>query len=147
MPDPKHNHKLNGVHKAFILRCLALGFGPQDVVDFVEDEFDIKLDRSNIAYYKREYPDEIIALKEELTKDIELIPFARKLDRVAYLDRAARRLFKRRNWSEFRATLKQIAEETGGIVQRTELTGKNGGPFDVRISIDGQGLDNDQPGD
>jgi hypothetical protein len=106
-----------------------LGFGPQDVADFVQDEFGIKIGRSNVAYYQKQYAEQIEQLHEEIAKDIEQIPFAQKKRRVAYLDRVAMKHYRRRQYSDFRATIKQIAEETGDLVQKHEITGKDGGPI------------------
>ena len=124
--------KLNGIHKDFVLRCLACGFQLQEVVDCVKDEFDIEVTRQNIHYYLKTYPDKVEALRHVLAENIEQIPFAKKLTRVAYLDRMAKRQWRRRQYGEVRATLKQIAEEVGGLVQKHELTGANGGPIETR---------------
>jgi hypothetical protein len=122
MPDKERKGKLNEIQKEFILRCLACGFGYQETVDFVKDEFGISITRQNVKYYADNYPQRIKDLHEELSENIEQIPFANKMTRVAHLDRVARKLLNRKNWPEFRAVLRQIAEETGGIVQKHEHT-------------------------
>lgn len=129
MPDDKRQKKLTDVQREFILRCLALGFGLQDTADFVKDEFDVDVSRQNVAYYQENHGERIEELRQELAADIERIPFANKVRRLAYLDRIAQKQYRRRQYPEFRATLKQIAEEVGAIVHKHEHSGANGGPI------------------
>lgn len=117
------NRKLNDGHREFILRCLACSMSYGDVVDAVKEELGIVVTRQNIKYYSDSYSNEIDEMRESLAEDLSRIPFARKERRVAYLDRVASRQFSKRQYGEFRATLKQIAEETGEIVQKMEHTG------------------------
>lgn len=111
MPDASRRKKLTRAHKQFILRCLAVGLGPQDVADAVKDEFDIEITRQNVDYYIDKYPEEIEQLRKKIAADIEQVPFARKMVRVGHLDRIAKKMYKRKNWAEFRATCRQIADE------------------------------------
>ncbi|MEN6581680.1 MAG: DUF2280 domain-containing protein [Armatimonadota bacterium] len=115
MPDARRKKKLTDVQQEFVLRRLACGFGYQDTVNSIKEEFGISVSANAIRYYGLEYKDEIAALRKELTEDISRIPFANKLNRIAHLDVIAKRTYDRRNYPECRATLRQIAEETGEI--------------------------------
>ena len=116
------SNKLNKVQKEFVLRCLALGFSLTDTAAFVADEFDIEIRRQSVHYYAQKYPAKIAELHDELAADMLKIPLASKVVRVATLDRLARRAMQKDEFAEARATMKQIAEEVGDIVERKEVT-------------------------
>jgi hypothetical protein len=121
------------IEKECVWQWLALGFGPQQIVDFVSEDFGKKCTRQTIHDHLKNHAEKIAKLREEIKANLDCIPFARKEQRVAYLDRLAHRQFKKRGQeAEFRATLKQIAEEMGALVQKHELTGKDGKPIETR---------------
>jgi len=126
MPNETRRHKLNDVQKEFVLRCLACGFYPKDVADFVKDEFDIRIKPSDVSYYQKRYEDRIAELREEIAGDLQKIPLAKKLKRTAFLERLATKLYRQRDYKGCAGVLKQIAEEVGGIVQKHEVTGMGG---------------------
>lgn len=116
--------KLNDVEKEFILRCLACGFTLQDTADFCKDQFRKEITWQNVQYYERHYKEQIRALRDELAEDILREPLARKEVRVNLLSRIAMKQFRRRQFQECTRTLRQIAEETGAITQKVDLTSK-----------------------
>jgi hypothetical protein len=145
MLKPKEKHKLDEIQQEFIIRCLACGFNLQKTADLVKEEYEVTVTRQNVMWYRQHHDERIAELREELSKDLTNIPFANKLTRVAHLNSVANDLLKRRQYKDFAAILKQIAEETGGIVQKHEHTGKNGMPIDttVKIVIVGDSVDED----
>jgi hypothetical protein len=142
-------HLFTEIEKECILQWLALGFTPQQIVDFVKDDFGKSCSRQNIHEYQKNHAERIGKLREEIKGNLEAIPFTRKEVRIANLDRVARKLLIRRNYRDFATILKQIAEETGQLVQKHEHTGKDGGPIDttVRITVGDDPIDDDTPGD
>lgn len=109
-----------------ILQWLALGFHPTQIVEFVKEDFGKKCSRQNIHQYLENHEERIKELRQEIARNLETIPFARKEVRVANLDRMARKLQGRRQYRDCAALLKQIAEETGQLVQKHEHTGRDG---------------------
>lgn len=115
MPDASRRQKLNEIQRGFVKRCLASGFGPCVTAEFVKDEFGVEISPQNVDYYRRQYTDEIAALREQLSRDILAIPFANKLNRVALLDKLVGKHLKSRRWTELRAVLKELREEVDAV--------------------------------
>ena len=126
MPDKLRKKKLTEAQKAFVIRCLACGFGPQDTANFVKDEFDIRINRADVCYYAKTRRAEIEELATEIVEDLERLPFARKERRVALLDRLVMKHFRGCRYKDVAAVLEQIAKEVGGIVHRHEVAGQGG---------------------
>lgn len=108
------------IERECILQWIALGFTPSQIVEFVNQDFGKKCSRQNIHNHKTDHAEEIARLRAEIKANLQCIPFANKEVRVANLDRAARELLRRRNYTGFAQILKQIAEETGQLVQKHE---------------------------
>ncbi len=123
----------NEIEQECILQWLALGFMPQQIVEFVKLDFEKKCSRQNIWQYTQNQAERIKELREEIKADLQCIPFARKEVRVGQLDRSARELLRRRDHKGAAGILKQIAEETGPLVQKHEV---DAGPELAKLLID-----------
>lgn len=137
--------KLTEPIKRFIVGRLACYYTPTEVTEQVQDEFGLKLTRSQVGFYDattkqgaRELSPELRDLfaeaREEFNSDLKRIPAASK----AYRLRKIQDLIDRnpRNPRLVAQLLEQAAKETGGLFQstrRTELTGRDGTPL---ISVD-----------
>jgi hypothetical protein len=92
-----------------------------------------------LRYYRKTYLPEIMAIRtarreSALTRGLALkeervaalVAHAEALGSIKWVPDDKGRLHNEKAWRE---TLRQIAEETGQLVQRTELTGANGAPL------------------
>lgn len=102
------------------------------------------LSKSTISYHRKRFASEIeaaraerrggalssgLALKEERVK--RLVDHADELEAIKWLPDDKGRLWNEKAWRE---TLDDIAKEMGERRAGIELTGKNGGPIDVRFT-------------
>jgi hypothetical protein len=128
--EPKK--KLREEHKQFIFERLGCGFSQSDVADSLKDRFGIEITPQSINYYAQEYPEKVEEARQRLLEDAKDIGFTDKLQRLAYLDRIARKQHNKRQYRECCATLKQIAEEVGSIIHKHEHSGPGGGPIETQ---------------
>jgi hypothetical protein len=139
--------KLTEQQKSFIVLRLACLYTPSEVVGLVLEEYDVKLTRQHVAIYDPRkaqggrLSQDLKKLFDEahtrFLENLEDIPIANRAFRL----RALNDLFhspKVRNNPKLQAQLlEQAAKEAGGaFTNRTELTGKDGGPIEVEQKMD-----------
>lgn len=105
---------------------------------FAEREWPM-ITRQAVHYYRKRYETEIATLRQQRHSEALNTGLAIKEERVARLKAHADELDaikwvpdkRGRLWNEkaWRETLDDIAKETGGRVQKTEVTGKDGEPL------------------
>ena len=125
-----------------IVTMLACYEKPSDVRDMIEKEYGYRITNlSTIVYYDpttadTEVADEWKALfertRERYMKDVARVPIMNKAYRAHALQRILDKEMTRENTVGARDTLKQAAEEEGGVfTNRRELTGAGGAPLPV----------------
>lgn len=128
-------HKLNGNHKAFIVRCLACFMGPSEVVEAVKEQFDLTISRQQAQSFDptkaggtrlgQPLRDLFAATREEYvgsTYNIGISHLAYRLTRLQdLLDRAE----EAGNYALCVKILEVAAKEMGGwYVRRRDVQGK-----------------------
>ena len=126
--------------KIFIIQSLACRDTPQEVADLVKQEFDLILDRSQVALYDptkrrgKNLSKKYVQLFEKTRADFDAglidIPIANKHYRLKqyqkHLEKNARNTVMPLN------IMKQAAQDLGGqFTNRQEITGKDGKPIET----------------
>jgi len=121
--------------KQFILDCLACGYAYWEIQEEFVEEFDRKAPcMSAISGYRHRYTDEIERRRALFIDDLKEsgLPYVRQCERVKRYGRFAKIEMRRKRYESAAVHLERIAKETGDIKTQHELTGKNGGPIDIR---------------
>lgn len=136
--------KLTNEQKVMLQRLLAAEYSGQLIRKWFVDREWPELSDATLSYYREKWTGEIeaaraerrggalnsgLALKEERVK--RLADHADELEAIKWLPDDKGRLWNEKAWRE---TLDDIAKETGDRKSGVEITGKNGGPIDVRFT-------------
>ena len=127
--------------KIFIIQSLACRDTPQEVADLVKQEFDLTLDRSQVALYDptkrrgKKLSKKYVQLFEKTREDFDAglidIPIANKFYRLKeiqkmYDDSGKNKVAKQK-------LLKLAHQETDGRTIRQEHTGKDGADLEIKV--------------
>lgn len=127
--------------KIFIIQSLACRDTPQEVADLVKQEFDLILDRSQVALYDptkrrgKNLSKKYVQLFEKTREDFDAglidIPIANKFYRLKeiqkmYDDSGKNKVAKQK-------LLRLAHQETDGRTIRQEHTGKDGADLEIKI--------------
>lgn len=127
--------------KIFIIQSLACRDTPQEVADLVKQEFDLTLDRSQVALYDptkrrgKNLSKKYVQLFEKTRQDFDAglidIPIANKFYRLKeiqkmYDDSGKNKVAKQK-------LLKLAHQETDGRTIRQEHTGKDGADLEIKV--------------
>lgn len=127
--------------KIFIIQSLACRDTPQEVADLVKQEFDLIIDRSQVALYDptkrrgKNLSKKYVQLFEKTREDFDAglidIPIANKFYRLKeiqkmYDDSGKNKVAKQK-------LLKLAHQETDGRTIRQEHTGKDGADLEIKI--------------
>lgn len=127
--------------KIFIIQFLACRDTPQEVADLVKQEFDLILDRSQVALYDptkrrgKNLSKKYVQLFEKTREDFDAglidIPIANKFYRLKeiqkmYDDSGKNKVAKQK-------LLKLAHQETDGRTIRQEHTGKDGADLEIKV--------------
>ena len=128
--------------KVFIVQSLACMETPQQVADAVKQEFDIDIDRTQVAAYDptkragKNLSKELRKLFDETRKEFQEnildIPVANKAFRLRELQKMYDDFGKNKVMKQ--KVLKQAFQETDGRTSRQEMTGKDGGPIQYNFT-------------
>jgi len=121
--NEKQTRKLNDEQREFVLNCLACRMRLMDVVEYLLAEFGVKVEHTNISYYKREYAEEIDKRRQVYLKDIKSLslPFVQQAERLAAYGRMATIELNRKRYKDARECMRAIAEETGDLKQTRDV--------------------------
>jgi hypothetical protein len=136
-PARKPPRRLSKDMKIMIVTQLAMYTKPAEVRDMVEKEFGYRIPTINtIVYYDPTQADVELAkewivmfnkTRERFLKEVARVPIMNKAYRAHQLQRIHEKEKERENTVGERDTLKQAAEEEGGVfTNRRELTGAGG---------------------
>ena len=125
--------------KIFIVQSLACRDTPQEVADLVKQEFDLVIDRSQVALYDptkrrgKNLNKGYVQLFEETRKKFDSglndIPIANKYYRLKEIQKMYDDSGKNKKTKQ--VLLKQAFQETDGRVTKQEITGKDGKPIET----------------
>ena len=125
--------------KIFIVQSLACRDTPQEVADLVKQEFDLIIDRSQVALYDptkrrgKNLSKGYVQLFEETRKKFDSglidIPIANKYYRLKEIQKMYDDSGKNKKTKQ--VLLKQAFEEKDGSVTKQEITGKDGKPIET----------------
>lgn len=132
--------KLGDEQKTYVVQQLAAYETPSDVAAQVKERWGIEISKQAVeAYDPTKWAGRDLAKKwsaafdlarKAYLEDLDGVPEAHKAVRVKQLARMARQASERGNVVLAADLLAQIAKEVGGaFTNRTELTGKGGGPI------------------
>jgi hypothetical protein len=135
--------KLNDAQQTAVVQRLAMYDGPQSVVEWVKEEFDIVITKQAIQYYDPtvgEKPAEkwcaiFDATRKKFLDDTSEVPIALRSVRLRRLDLVCVRAQKQGNHLMVLASTEQAAKEVGELYtnrHKMELSGKDGGPIEVK---------------
>jgi hypothetical protein len=135
--------KLTDAQQTAVVQRLAMYDSPQQVADWVKEEFGIDMTRQAVQYYDPtvgEKPSEkwcaiFEATRSEFLKTTADIPIANKSVRLRRLERMALAAERQRNYLLAAQLHEQAAKEVGEIYtnrHKMEHTGKDGEPIEVR---------------
>lgn len=127
--------KLNKAEKEQVRKWLAQFYTLNEAKTLVEQTFGKEVTIQTIHFYRQKYINEIEEAQKKFLEEIGKIPEANKTVRLHRLGKIARRLLYLLNIPEahrtvgflelareYRAILRQIAEETGGLIQRIDAS-------------------------
>lgn len=118
-------NKLDLTQKNTVLRWIAVGNTSKEVAKLVEDKYGIDISRQAIDHYKNNYKDEIYEIRKGMNQTIKRdIGIANKSVRIRKLKKAANMALSAGNITEFRLTLKQVAEELGEMENSVIVKGE-----------------------
>ena len=126
--------------KIFIVQALACRDTPQEVVDLVSQEFELKIDRKQVQSYDptkqagKNLSKKFITLFEDTRKKFDAglidIPIANKHYRMKRYNALLEKNTK--NTVMSLKILEQAAKDVGGqFTNKQEITGKDGGPLET----------------
>ena len=125
--------------KIFIVQSLACRDTPQEVADLVKQEFDLIIDRSQVALYDptkrrgKNLSKGYVQLFEETRKKFDSglidIPIANKYYRLKEIQKMYDDSGKNKKTKQ--VLLKQAFQETDGRITKQEITGKDGKPIET----------------
>lgn len=133
--------------KRFVVQALACYDTPQQVVDAVKEEFGIVVSRPQVQAYdpdkkiakdlSKKWRDLFYETRKKFLEDASSIPIANQTFRLRALNRMYARAERQGNVVVAAQIIEQAAKEVGGaFTNRRELTGKNGGPMELRKTKD-----------
>ncbi|WP_347454050.1 DUF2280 domain-containing protein [Acinetobacter thermotolerans] len=127
--------------KIFIVQSLACFETPQQVADAVKQQFNIEIERQQVALYdptkysgrnlSKKLKDLFHQTREEFRENVFDIPIANKAFRLRELQRMYED--SGRNKRAKQNLLKQAFQETDGRIIRQEITGKDGAPIQQEV--------------
>lgn len=127
--------------KIFIIQSLACRDTPQEVADLVKQEFDLTLDRSQVALYDptkrrgKNLSKKYVQLFEKTRQDFDAglidIPIANKFYRLKEIQKMYDNSGK--NKVAKQKLLKLAHQETDGRTIRQEHTGKDGADLEIKV--------------
>lgn len=127
--------------KIFIIQSLACRDTPQEVADLVKQEFDLIIDRSQVALYDptkrrgKNLSKKYVLLFEETREKFDAglidIPIANKYYRLKEIQKMYDDAGKNKKTKQ--GLLKQAFQETDGRVTKQEITGKDGADLEIKI--------------
>lgn len=127
--------------KIFIIQSLACRDTPQEVADLVKQEFDLILDRSQVALYDptkrrgKNLSKKYVQLFEKTREDFDAglidIPIANKFYRLKEIQKMYDDFGK--NKVAKQKLLKLAHQETDGRTIRQEHTGKDGADLEIKV--------------
>ncbi|MCL6243383.1 DUF2280 domain-containing protein [Acinetobacter sp. ANC 7200] len=127
--------------KIFIIQSLACRDTPQEVADLVKQEFDLILDRSQVALYDptkrrgKNLSKKYVQLFEKTREDFDAglidIPIANKFYRLKEIQKMYDESGK--NKVAKQKLLKLAHQETDGRTIRQEHTGKDGADLEIKV--------------
>lgn len=136
---------LNDDVKRFIVQALACYDTPSQVAEAVKEEFGLVIDRQHVAVYdptkkvgkalSQKWRDLFEETRKKFLNDVSSIPIANQTFRLRALNRMFTRAESVKNLALASQLLEQASKEVGGaFTNRHELTGKDGGPMEHRVS-------------
>lgn len=134
--------------QTFIVRSLAVFNTPTEVVEAVQQEFNVKVTRQQCEAYdptkrsgqnlSQDHRDEFHATRKQFVENTSDIPIANSSYRLQRLQRVIDHAGK--NHKLAMEAMKQAAMEVGGaFTNRKEITGKDGAPIQQTILTVGEG--------
>lgn len=134
---------LDGEVKNFIVMALARDLSPQIVVDAVKDIYGQEVSRQLVRTYNPDQCDQVapkwVTLFEDTRRkfrgNVESIPISHASVRLQSLDRVRVKAESQGNHAMVLAACEQAAKERGELYtnrHKMELTGKDGGPVEVK---------------
>jgi hypothetical protein len=142
--------KLSDAQQTAVVQRLAMYDGPQTVVEWVRETYDIEITKQSIQYYDPtvgEKPAEKWCKIFEATRKAFLettadIPIANKSVRLRRLERMALAAERQKNFVLAAALHEQAAKEVGDVYtnrSKVAVTDPNGDPFRVIVEEDSRG--------
>lgn len=138
---------LKNKHKTFIVIRLACFESPEEVQDAFGRRYGFKPSPSQISYYNPSNIESSKKLGEQWKKlfketrerygrEISEVPISNQRYRLEKLQNNLLRLEKMKNYKAANETIEQAAKEVGGaFTNKTELTGKDGGPIETDSNV------------
>lgn len=127
--------------KIFIVQSLACRDTPQEVADLVKQEFDLIIDRSQVALYDptkrrgKNLSEKYVLLFEETREKFDSglidIPIANKYYRLKEMQKMYDDSGKNKKTKQ--SLLKLALQETDGRTTKVEHTGKDGADLEIKI--------------
>ena len=134
--DYSGQNKLDSQQKKQVIAWLAEGYTPKEIADNIKKQYNIDYTRQSVAFYKENYKDEIIKIRQELNYNIkDRVALANKGIRVKKLSEVAGKALKDNNYQEFRLHMKLIAEEMGDLQDNIIIKGEVQGLIGQLVTI------------
>jgi hypothetical protein len=139
---------LTDIHRSFIVQQVACFLSPSETAAAVNEEFGLTVSRQAMERYdpakragqrmaKRWRELFAFARQAFLDEVSDSVPLAHRSVRIKELANAANLFKKQKNYLGMARILEQIAKEVGNVhTNRTELTGRNGGPIRYQDTSD-----------
>ena len=135
--------KLEGEVKTFIVIALAKDYTPQQVVEAVKETYDVEITRQLVRTYNPEQCSDVApkwgtlfkAERKKFRDDIDSVAISHKSVRLQSLNRVRVNAERQGNHAMVLAACEQAAKEKGEHYTNRhsmELTGKDGGPIEVK---------------
>ena len=134
--DYSGQNKLDSQQKKQVIAWLAEGYTPKEIADNIKKQYNIDYTRQSVAFYKENYKDEIIKIRQELNYNIkDRVALANKGIRVKKLSEVAGKALRANNFQEFRLHMKLIAEEMGDLQDNIIIKGEVQGLIGQLVTI------------
>ena len=134
--DYSGQNKLDSQQKKQVIAWLAEGYTPKEIADNIKEKYNIDYTRQSVAFYKENYKDEIIKIRQELNYNIkDRVALANKGIRVKKLSEVAGKALRANNFQEFRLHMKLIAEEMGDLQDNIIIKGEVQGLIGQLVTI------------
>jgi len=110
MAKSKIKNKLDAEHKELIVKMLAAYYAPKEIIKYLNDNYGIKIDPSNVTYYKNNKREDIREARKNFLNDLEILPVSDKAHRILERQNLIKDL-KKRLWNPI------YSAKTGEIIK------------------------------